>query len=173
MLLIRRSQTVKNEVMARNKTGRQQRLLLPPALVDIVKWHVEQLPDGPMAESDLLCPSEKGGVRSASSLDKPFASISKTLKLTKDNTPRAMRRTLQDLARADQVADIVTLAISGHATAEMQQHYSTAGADEQLAGLAKVISLAGPRGDGDDRGTDARSGGKVVGQLGEEVTTAS
>ncbi len=40
------------------------------------------------------------------------------------------------------VADIVTRAISGHATLEMQRHYSTVSADEMHTGFAKVIDIA-------------------------------
>jgi hypothetical protein len=53
-----------------------------------------------------------------------------------------MRRTYQDLARAANVADIVTRANSGHQTPEMQRHYSTVSADEMRGGLAKVIDIA-------------------------------
>jgi hypothetical protein len=56
-----------------------------------------------------------------------------------------MRRTYQDLCRAANVADIVTRSISGHATEDMQRHYSTVSADEQRAGLAAVIDLATER----------------------------
>ena len=49
------------------------------------------------------------------------------------------------LARAAQVKDIVTRAISGHATETMQHHYSTVAADEKKAAIAKVIELAGVR----------------------------
>jgi hypothetical protein len=38
---------------------------------------------------------------------------------------RAPRRTLQDLCRAAQVHDFVARSISGHATVEMQQLYSS------------------------------------------------
>ena len=54
-----------------------------------------------------------------------------------------MRRTFQDLARAAEVKDIVTRAISGHATETMQHHYSTVAADEKKPAIAKVIELAG------------------------------
>ncbi|HEV7554757.1 MAG TPA: hypothetical protein VGO00_04825, partial [Kofleriaceae bacterium] len=60
-------------------------------------------------------------------------------------TPRAMRRTFQDLARAAKVTDIVTRSISGHATPEMQRHYSTVDGKEQRAGLAKIVDLATER----------------------------
>jgi hypothetical protein len=53
------------------------------------------------------------------------------------------QRTFQDLGRTAQVHDLVVRAISGHATVEMQQHYSTVAGDEVRVGLAKVISLAG------------------------------
>jgi hypothetical protein len=55
-------------------------------------------------------------------------------------TPKCMRRTYQDLCRAANVADIVTRSISGHATEDMQRHYSTVSADEMRAGLAAVIA---------------------------------
>jgi hypothetical protein len=61
---------------------------------------------------------------------------------TKKLTPRAMRRTFQDLARAAEVRDIVTRSVSGHSTEAMQRHYSTVSGQEQKAGLAKVGSLA-------------------------------
>jgi hypothetical protein len=62
--------------------------------------------------------------------------------LSKRLTPRAMRRTFQDLARAAQVPDVVTRAVSGHVTEAMQRHYSTVSGEEMRENLAKVISLA-------------------------------
>jgi hypothetical protein len=56
-----------------------------------------------------------------------------------------MRRTFQDLARAAQVGDLVTRAISGHATETMQHHYSAVAAEEKQRAVAKVIGLAGAR----------------------------
>ncbi len=41
--------------------------------------------------------------------------------------------------------DLVTRAISGHATEQMQQHYSTVAQAEMRDGTAKIISLAGVR----------------------------
>ena len=60
------------------------------------------------------------------------------------NTSRSRRmwRTFQDLARSAGVADIVTRAISGHATEAMQRRYSTVAGDEMSAGVAKVIDIA-------------------------------
>ena len=61
------------------------------------------------------------------------------------------------------VGDLVTRSISGHATEEMQRHYSTVGETEQRAGIARVVSLAGFR---EALRSDASKGevvGKVVG----------
>lgn len=146
VLLVRRSQTLGDEVMNTPKTRKRQRIALPKDLMDVLRWHVDTLPDqGPMKESDLLFPSEVGGFRAPSVLDKPFRVVKKALGLRKRVTPRAMRRTFQDLARVAAVGDLVTRSISGHATEEMQRHYSTVGETEQRDGLARVVSLAGFR----------------------------
>src|SRR5258708_34154175 len=86
--------------METTKTGKLQRIVMPKDIVDILKWHVDQLPKGPMGESELLFPSETGGYRAASCLDRPFEEVTTKLKLNKRVNPRAMRRTFQDLARA-------------------------------------------------------------------------
>lgn len=54
-----------------------------------------------------------------------------------------MRRTYQDMCRDAQVDDKVTRLISGHATPEMQQLYSTIRHDEVRSELGKVVSLVG------------------------------
>jgi hypothetical protein len=56
-----------------------------------------------------------------------------------------MRRTFQDLARVAELHDLVTRAVSGHATAAMLNRYSTASAAEVQRGLAKVIELTKAR----------------------------
>ena len=142
VLLIRRSQTVGEEVMNTTKTKRHQRLSLPDELMEILRWHVAQLPEGPMQDSDLLFPSTVGGFLSRSALDKPFRAVARAMGLHKRVTPRAMRRTFQDLARAAEVSDVVTRAVSGHATEAMQRRYSTVSADEMRLSLARVVSLA-------------------------------
>ncbi|HEY3807802.1 MAG TPA: hypothetical protein VGL61_34695 [Kofleriaceae bacterium] len=104
-----------------------------------------------MAASELMFPAPPtrwnhgGGFRSTSALNKLFAAMGPVLGLAYEITPRSMRRTYQDLCRAANVADIVTRSISGHATKDMQRHYSTVSADEMRAGLAAVIDLATER----------------------------
>jgi hypothetical protein len=39
---------------------------------EILKWHADPLPTGPMRDSDLLFPSETGGYRAPSCLDRAF-----------------------------------------------------------------------------------------------------
>jgi integrase len=142
VLLVRRSET-RGEVMDKTKTGKRLRIPLPPALLGILREHVRQLPPGPMRESDLLFPSEVGGFMSSTTLTKPMLAIAKAAGIKKRITPRAMRRTFQDLGRQAAVHDFVVRAISGHATVDMQAHYSTVAGDEVRAGLAKVAELAG------------------------------
>jgi integrase len=146
VLLVRRSQTVGDEVMETTKTKKRQKLFLPTELLDVLRWHVDhQIPEAIKAKTDLLFPSETGGFRAASALTVPFEKTGEAIKLGKRVTPRAMRRTYQDLARAAEMKDLVTRAISGHATEQMQQHYSTVAQTEMRQGIAKIISLAGVR----------------------------
>jgi hypothetical protein len=79
---------------------------------------------------------------SRSCLDKAFKTVATVLGLGYKVSPRATLRSFQDLALAASVSDIVTRAISGHATEAMQQHYSTVGSNEMRRGLAAVIDIA-------------------------------
>lgn len=152
-ILIRRSHTEQQEVMATTKTGLRQRIALPASLMHILRCHVDsQLVTAEQRKSDLLFPSETGGFRYNSVLDKPFAAVSRAIGLKKRITPRAMRRTYQDLARAASVTDIVTRSISGHQTEAMQRHYSTVAASEQRSGLSRLLDLVGVTAVGENEG---------------------
>lgn len=148
-LLIRRSHTRGKSVMDDTKTGKHQKIALPPALIDVLRAHLELLKNPPekrpnmrwspkMATSKLVFPSRLGGFQSRSALQKPFAKVAEAIGVTFTLTPRAMRRTYQDLARAAGVHDVVSRSISGHSTAKMQAHYSTANAPEQRDALATI-----------------------------------
>jgi hypothetical protein len=91
----------------------------------VLLWHADRLPAGPMQESDLLFPSETGGFRSPTVLDKPFKDVCQHLSLGKKVTPKAMRRTFQDLARRGAVDGLVQRSICGHLTEEMTERYSS------------------------------------------------
>jgi integrase len=98
---------------------------------------------GYAASGDLLFPAETGGFVTASCLDKPFRKIVAAAKIKKLITPRAMRRTAQDLSRLAGVNDLVTRAVSGHSDIAMQELYSTIRGEEMRKSLAAVVQLAG------------------------------
>ena len=160
-MLVRRSHTRKQEVMNVTKTGVDIVLDLDPEQVSTMRWHLDRLAHenelrrkrSPhvaevQAASDLLFPAAPtrwgagGGFQSRSCLDEAFKTVGATLKLGYHVSPKAMRRTFQDLARAASIGDIVTRAISGHATETMQRHYSTVAPAEVRAGMARVIDIA-------------------------------
>ncbi len=95
------------------------------------------------ASGDLLFPSETGGFVTPSCLDKPFRKVADNAKLQKLITPRAMRRTAQDLSRLAGVNDLVTRAVSGHSDVGMQELYSTIRGEEMRRSLSAVVQLIG------------------------------
>jgi integrase len=165
VVLARRSQTRGDEVREATKNSTRFRITLPPDAMAVLRWHADRLPAGPMQESDLLFPSETGGFRSPTVLDKPFKDVCQHLSLGKKVTPKAMRRTFQDLARRAAVDGLVQRSICGHLTEEMTERYSSVAQAEVQAALGKVVSLAGYRGLlRTAGGGKKRSGGKVVGR---------
>lgn len=141
MLFVRRSQVI-GEPVERTKTNVRLRITLPPRLVEVLRWHVEEhLLAKKMRESELLFPATTGGYQSPNVLAKPIAEIATAAGIKKHLSPYFMRRTFQDLCRAAQVHDFVARSISGHATVEMQHLYSSVSALEVRDGLAKVVSL--------------------------------
>jgi site-specific recombinase XerD len=140
VLLVRRSNSLRQEVMNTTKTGHTYRLALPPAAMRELKAHVGRL-KGRRRESDLLFPSKRAGLMSRSALDKPFAAVGRALKLPFPFTPRGMRRTYQDLGRAQGIEKNIRKAICGHATDEMSDHYSTVRPEEMRAAVAKITRL--------------------------------
>jgi hypothetical protein len=86
--------------------------------------------------------------------DKPIRQIAKAAGIQKTLSPRLMRRTFQDLGRAADVHDFVVHAISGHATANMQEHDSSVSGEEVRKGLSKVLVLAGLAGGGIEPSTE-------------------
>jgi integrase len=145
VLLVRQSQTRGPEIMECTKQGTRYRLTLPQELIDMLRWHVDQLPEGPMRDSDLLFPGKQGGFRTASVFAKPFDDVCEVMGLKKKITARAMRRTFQDLAREANIDSIVKRNICGHATEKMSELYSTVRQQEIEEAVGKVISLAGYR----------------------------
>jgi len=50
---------------------------------------------------------------------KPFAAVAKAIGLTKKITPKAMRRSFRDVARAANLPSAIRMGISGHSTDAM------------------------------------------------------
>ena len=63
------------------------------------------------------------------------------MKLGKQISPKAMRRSFQDAMREAQVANVVVRSLSGHLTEQMQQRYSTARGHEQESAIARILHL--------------------------------
>lgn len=142
VLLVRRSQTVGEEVMNTTKTKKKQRAHEPPELIEVLRWHVAtQLTTPEMQESELLFPATTGSYRAPTVLNKPFAEVSNEIGLGKKFTQKGMRRTFQDLARGAGLREEVQKRICGHITDEMKDRYSTVGQGEQRAATGKVLVL--------------------------------
>lgn len=149
VIQLRRSHTLGDEVMDATKTFADQEVALPKSVVDVLSEHVAWLdaayPDGgtwQQRKSELLFPSADGKLLCRSALQKPFAKVTEACGLGKSITPRAMRRTFQDLTRKAGVDGVVAMAISGHATDAMRVRYSTAGGPEIAKAIGKVVSIA-------------------------------
>ncbi len=136
-ILVRRSNSLGDEVMNTTKTGTTYKLGLPPEVMDVLREHVTGL-RGCKARSEFLFPSRRGGLLSRSALDKAFDAISRAMKLPFLLTPRGMRRTYQDVGRAQGIERNVRKAVCGHATDEMSDLYSTVRPDEMRAAVAMI-----------------------------------
>ncbi len=142
VILVRRSHTLGEEVMETTKTGLRQRINAPPELMEVLRWHVStQLVTDEQQASDLLFPRSDGGFRSEACLRKPFAEVRRMMGLGQSFTPRGLRRTFNDMARAAKVESLVTKSISGHLTDRMKDHYSTVSPVEQRESIGRVLHL--------------------------------
>jgi integrase len=164
VILVRRSHTIGEELMNTTKTRLRQRITVPSQVIEVLRWHVDtQLETPEQKTSELLFPAEDGGLRSVSFLKKAFATVGTLIGLNKRVTPRGMRRTFNDLARAANVEALVTRSISGHQTDRMREHYSTVTPDEQRRSIGNVVSLFGPR-DSGSSGAGSGAGPREVGR---------
>lgn len=139
-LLVRRSHTRKDEVMDRTKVGKDYVIGLPDEVMDVLKWHVANLPEGPMMDCGLLFPSEDGGFRAGSCLDKPFAAVLAAIGVRKRFTPRGMRRTFHDLADEAKAQGLELLGAHNRGTA-LGRLYRTEDVEKTRAELGKVVDL--------------------------------
>lgn len=140
VLLVRRSNSLKQEVMETTKTKKHQRIHLDASVLAVLREHADGL-TGVRLASDLLFPGRRGTMYSRSALDEVFRDAGAAIKLPFAVTPRSMRRTFKDIARAAGVSDFVRKSVSGHTTGAMDEHYSTAQAGELRDGMAAIAAL--------------------------------
>ena len=140
LLYVRRSHSRRQDVMNTTKTKKKTSIALPASMLVELERHSAELDEKGIA-SELLFPGRQGKMRTRTVLTKPFAAIVEAMKLPFNVTPRGMRRTFNDVARAAGMNDVVTMSISGHVTDKMRLHYSTAQDEEQRSGLSRVLSV--------------------------------
>jgi integrase len=147
LLLIRRSHSRKQEVMNCTKTSKggadgDQRIGLDDDTMAVLRWHLDRYLWSAQRDCDLLFPSRTGGFQARSALDIPFRKTMKAIGLEDlELTPLGMRRTYQNLCRRAKLPKTVQMAICGHRTEEMSDHYEIVPVEEQREALAKVYDL--------------------------------
>jgi integrase len=142
VILVRRSHSLGDEVMDTTKTKLRQRISVPPEVMEVLAEHARtQLTTPEQVESDLLFPAPDGSFLTEHCLRKPFAKVGALIGLEMSFTPRGLRRTFNDLARAAKVESLVTKSISGHVTDRMREHYSTVHPVEQRESIGAVLRL--------------------------------
>lgn len=143
-LYLRRSWVKGPTPMEKIKTTKKDILVLPPEVLAVLRWHLDRMTTARMRDSELLFPSEKGGFRARSVLDKPFRKVCAALGIKKRLTPGiGPRRTSKDLMRRIDIDPVVAMAISTHKTPEMHAHYSSPGLDEKRVAGAKLANAVG------------------------------
>lgn len=165
-LTIRRSQRGKQ--LGPTKTKKPRTFELPPEVLTVLKEHRIWLARNghPAAGSELVFPrsgkhwrarivskyvrsrvahdlTEKAGhFWSETALDRPLDRMGELAGIDRPISPKVFRRTLNDLARKEAgLNNVVTRALTGHSSIEMQERYSSVDLEEKREGLAKVINL--------------------------------
>ena len=136
--------TLGDEVMDTTKTKLRQRIHVPDRLMQVLQWHVDtQLTTPEQRQGELLFSANDGGLFNEHCLRQPFVKVCSLIGLPMRLTPRGLRRTFNDLARAARVEALVTRSISGHQTERMREHYSTVQPVEQRQSIGAVLRLLG------------------------------
>ncbi len=140
VIVVRRRVSGSNdEVLAGVKRSRTGRDIVPllPELAQVLTEHREAMSERERG-SGWVFPTRLGAPRTRTVLRKPFADILVHAGITKRFTPHGLRRTANDLYR--QVASpVVTMAITGHRTDAMFEHYSTVSDAEKQAAAARAF----------------------------------
>jgi len=146
-LRVRKSNSRGQEVMKRTKNRQVIIIDLPVSVTEMLQEHVAKLDECAITRtSDLLFPSTRTGrIQSRTTLAKPFAVVASAIGLKKKITPKAMRRSYKDIARAADIPAAVRKGVSGHKTDVMDAHYASPSLAEKSRAVAKVFDLAKAR----------------------------
>lgn len=139
LLLIRQSHSRGQVVMDSTKTGEDLDLPLDPAILDLLRWHVEHYAQ---EGSDLLFPGRKGRLLSRNTIAYWFAVCEAKIGNGKHLTPRAMRRSFYNAAGKTAAQDALIRSISGHRTPGMADRYRSQLMDGQRALMGQIVDLA-------------------------------
>ena len=109
-------------------------------LEEILRAHVRRLEKlGYRTDADAwLFPSRKGTLRTPASLIKVFRESEKDAGIGKRVTPHGLRYFFNDELRRAGVDEVTHMALTGHVTKKMREHYSTVGVDEKRAAVDAV-----------------------------------
>lgn len=158
LLLIRQSHSRGQTIMDSTKTGEDLELPLAPAILDLLRWHVERYAQ---EGSDLLFPGRGGRLLSRNTIAYWFHVCEQEIGNGKHLTPRAMRRSFYNLAARTAAQDAMIRSITGHRTPGMADRYRSQLMDSQGSLMAEVVDLAQVRrekGASTDRETTRESG---------------
>lgn len=150
VLEIRRAQW--RGIVGATKTGDPRRVPLVGEVQEALRAHRLRLVEDqhPGLASGLVFPSDTGGYRPNSALQKVFATARREAGIVSRVTPRVLRRTFNTLLALDKVDRLVLRSMMGHCDEQMTERYAGV-PDEQkqqaVASLVRVVALAGgPRG---------------------------
>lgn len=121
-------------IVSETKTRRPRRVGLPAEIVAILESHRRaQVP-----ESNLLFPSDLGGYRFPSSLEKVLGEAAAVAGIEQRVTPQVLRRTLNSLLIEAGTPGPVLRSVLGHTTERMTGHYYGGSVEAQRAALVAV-----------------------------------
>lgn len=163
----RRLVTSANGDMLVEGTRIGRKVIGKPALTEdmiaVLNWHKAKL-SSVQLQSGLVFPSESGGFRARSCLDKPFVAIRALLKIEKRFTPHGCRRTASALLNQTG-GERIAMSTIGHLSVKMNRHYAWVSPEERLQAADQVATLLrvlpGGKSSGNLSGTETGNARKV------------
>lgn len=152
-------QSQRRKYLGPTKTKEERDTLLPGEVLKVLLWHRQLLVSirHPWAKCGLVFPgagawrpwnrlsispaNEPLHFLACSALDRPLAKMCRTIGIARPITPRTMRRTFNDLTREAGVNNLITRALTGHRSEDIQNDYSTIALEERRRASAKVVDL--------------------------------